>query len=164
MQRSPLNNAVLGNHVDIVRLLLARQDIDVEADAASPLIAASDRGNFAIIASAQRCQCQQKGSSGVHRDWKCHRFQYVRIVRLLLSDPRIDVNDDMEIGLFGYYGTLKAFSLACSQHGSPSMVNLALERPEAKQKVLNLQNQDVSTPLSTEMRDNNAEIVRLLLG
>ena len=69
----------------------------------------------------------------------------------------------MRTGTYYEKFTGKAFTMACSRQGSLAIVKVCLERPEVKQRVVNLQNQDGSTPLSTAVRDNSTHITRLLL-
>ena len=89
------------NHVNVVRSLLARQDIDVEAGMGSPLILASPKCNQHTVQLLL-----QHDSVNINRtdDEECTAigeaitFDHDQIVRLLLSDPRIDINIDMSIG------------------------------------------------------------------
>ena len=91
-----------------------------------------------------------------------YAVSYDRVGIVLLYDPRIDFNIDMEVDI-GVGGTLNEFSMACSRHGSLAIVEAFLERPEVKQRVLKLRNRDGSTPLYTAVFHLNTDVVQLLL-
>ena len=87
---------------EVVRLLLARQDIDVEAGSASPLIMASHKGyEQTVQLLLQPAGVNVNGTD----DGECTAIGYaikynrVGIVHLLLSDPRLDINIDMKAAL-----------------------------------------------------------------
>ena len=147
------------NHVEVVKLLLARDDIDVnkaDNDGQTPLYAACRNGNVKVInalLTRKEIQINQAKDNGatplIISCWN----DRVKIVNLLLARKEIHINQAMNDGATPLY-------MAC-RNDSVKVVNSLLTRKDID---INQAKNNGETPLYITCEKGHVDVVRLLLA
>jgi ankyrin repeat protein len=157
---TPLYRAALHGHVEVVRILLSRPEVDVNVQALgrdrTPLHEAAYRGPAIIVKMLLDAPgilvnaADRAGFTPLHEACRCNPAA----VALLLAAPNIDINLRNEKGATPLH-------LAAGYKCNPAVVALLLAAPNID---INLRDEDGNTPLHLAAIWKNYAVVKLLLN
>jgi len=157
--RTPLNIACQKGHLDIVKLLLKDEKIEVDKATnygATPFNSACYNGHLEIVKlllNDERVDVNKAANDGWTSLWSACVHGHIEIVKLLLNDQRVDVNKAGNVG----FGT--PFYVAC-RYGRTVVVKYLLER--GREIDINKKNNNGKTGLDIAREEEKTDIVELI--